>query len=92
MTLDEQYRKILYTIMEAREDMGVKLREIEPRLGISKATYESVVYSRHAASFRTVLRIADAVGLEIVIRRKPDWDEKYGPNRPTAKREWGKRT
>ena len=52
------------------------MRQME-KIGISKATYESVVYGLHSPRLLTVMKIADSMGMEIVIRRKPDWDDTY---------------
>lgn len=69
MTVEEQHQRIKWTLQEAREIKGIKVKDLE-ELGINPATFSNVVYGRHSSSLMTVMLIADKLGYEIVIREK----------------------
>ena len=74
LTLEQQLQKMKYTITEAREDLGIKIKDLNQH-GISRSTYESAIYGTHSPSIMTFMKICDHLGLEVVIRKKGGGDD-----------------
>ncbi len=69
---ERKFKRMQYTLALRREELGIKLKDLPTVVGVGKAAYQSVVYNPGGASIINVMRIADAFGYEIVMRRKED--------------------
>lgn len=69
MTVEQKYKRIQYELANARADMGVKLKELLPRLGVCEESFRRVVYGAGGSNVLTVMRVAEGFGYELVLRR-----------------------
>ena len=69
MTVDQKYRRMQYVLCDARADQGIKLRELEEKAGISPQMYRNVVYNKWGCSVLSIMRVAEALGYELVLKK-----------------------
>lgn len=64
--------QILRIIDRCREDQGMEIDELNAKAGLGRTTYKQWMRGVYKPQLETVMLAADALGLEIVIRRKKD--------------------
>lgn len=70
MTPEMRYRRIQYQIANAREERGIKIKDMLKEIGVGENSWRTVAYGRHGANILTVIKVADGLGYELVLRRK----------------------
>lgn len=62
---------MIYAIKDRRREMGLKLKELSARAGISTSGLINWFYSSNRKpNLETVLPVLDALGLEMIVREK----------------------
>ena len=68
MTVEQKYRRIQYQLANARTEKKIKLKDL-PQAGICEKTFRRVVYGNCGSSILSVMRVAEGLGYELVLRR-----------------------
>lgn len=69
---EKQFRQMQYKLALAREELGIRLKDIPDVTGVGRGAYQSVVYNPGGASILNVIRVAEAFGYELVLRKKEE--------------------
>ena len=70
--------QVLLIIDRAREEKGMTIEELNAKAGLGRTTYKQWMRGLYKPQMQTVMLAADAVGLEIVVRRKNDENHDNG--------------
>ena len=65
-------RELIDAVEAERARMGLTVQEMVSRAGVTEYTWQRVKYGRGGMHFYTANAMAEAVGLEIVLRRKEE--------------------
>lgn len=65
-------------IRELREDAGLTQRELAAKAGVGYATVWSIEEHRRVPSFKTICKLAAALGVTVDTIKSKVWPELYG--------------
>lgn len=68
------YQDIAWQLVKYRMDQGLTQEQLAELVGTSHSQISRVESGRHAVGIKTLARIADALGLEVLVRLQPRSD------------------